>query len=185
VPGLDGISLWLGHAGSRLSQLDTGEPPYWAYCWAGGMALAQHLASRPEVVAGRAVLDFGCGSGLVAVAAAKAGASRVIATDLDPYARAATAVNAEHNGVPVEVLSGPLPPVDLVLVGDVFYSADVASTAIMALDDFRAAGIPVLVGDPLRRDLPLDRLQELARYSVRDVGSSGSDATGAVFAYRP
>jgi predicted nicotinamide N-methyase len=186
VAGLPDIRLYTGHAGSRLSQLDTGEAPYWAYTWAGGAVLARHLATHPEVVTGRTVLDLGSGSGLVAIAAAEAGAARVLATDLDMFARAATAINAAENGVAVTVLeAGDAADVALVLAGDVFYGADVAQQSIRTLDAFRARGIAVLVGDPGRRDLPLHLLDEIARYDVADFGTAqGTPVSAAVYTYR-
>jgi predicted nicotinamide N-methyase len=138
-------------------------------------------------VRGRSVLDFGCGSGLVAIAAAEAGATPVSATDLDAFARAATALNAAANAAVVTVLDpdAPLPHIDLVLAGDVFYNADVAALSITQLDRFRARGIAVLVGDPGRRDLPRHLLTELARYEVAEFGSGRSEATtSAVYRYR-
>src|SRR5688572_24432631 len=163
APGFPDIRLYTGHAGSRLSQLDTGEAPYWAYVWAGGAVLARHLAAHPEAVAGRRVLDLGSGSGLVAIAAARAGAATAYATDLDPFARAATALNAAENGVDITVLETPgTTGIDLILAGDVFYNPDVAVETITLLDGFRARGIDVLVGDPGRRDLPLHLLTEIA-----------------------
>lgn len=185
APGFPGIRLYTGHAGSRLSQLDTGAAPYWAYVWAGGTVLARHLAAHPETVAGRRVLDLGSGSGLVAIAAAQAGAAAVYATDLDPYARAATALNAGENGVAVTVIDAADADVDLILAGDVFYGSDVAALSIRQLDAFRARGIDVLVGDPGRRDLPLHLLIELARYEVADFGTAHTTMTSAaVYSYR-
>ncbi len=183
APGLSGIRLYAGHAGSRLSQLDTGAAPYWAYLWSGGAVLARHVLARPETVAGRDVLDFGSGSGVVAIAAARAGAAAVYALDADPFACAATALNAAENGVSVHVVHAA-PPVDLVLAGDVFYAAEVAERSVAALDAFRDAGCEVLVGDPGRRDLPFPLLTELARYEVAEFGAAGATVPAAVYAYR-
>lgn len=185
APGFPDIRLYTGHAGSRLSQLDTGEAPYWAYVWAGGAVLARHLAAHPEAVAGRRVLDLGSGSGLVAIAAARAGATTVFATDLDPFARAATALNAAENGVDITVLEAPdTAEVDLILAGDVFYNPHVATQTVTLLDSFRARGIDVLVGDPGRRDLPLHLLTEIARYDVPDFGTGSTSAPATVYTYR-
>src|SRR5256885_1027395 len=120
-------------------------PPFWAFAWAGGQALARFLLDRPSVVAGRRVLDLAAGSGLVAVAAARAGAARVVANEIDGYAVAAIALNAQANAVPVEVLGGDLldgdpPDVDVVLAGDVFYSRDFARRVLTFLDKARAGG---------------------------------------------
>lgn len=185
APGFADIRLYTGHAGSRLSQLDTGEAPYWAYAWAGGAVLARHVVTHPGTVAGRRVLDLGSGSGLVGIAAAKAGAALVLATDLDPFARAATALNAAENGVAITVLETPdAAEVDLVLAGDVFYNPDVAAQTTALLDAFRERGIDVLVGDPGRRDLPLQLLTPIARYEVADFGTGAASAPAAVYAYR-
>jgi predicted nicotinamide N-methyase len=183
VPGLAGIRLYAGHAGSRLSQLDTGEAPYWAYLWSGGAVLARHVLAQPQLVTGKRVLDFGSGSGVVAIAAAKAGATAVHALDTDPFARAATALNAAENGVSVHV-ADMAPPVDLILAGDVFYNSDVAASSMAALDAFHADGAEILVGDPGRHDLPLHLLTELARYEVPEFGTSGAAVTAAIYAYR-
>ncbi|SFV37097.1 Predicted nicotinamide N-methyase [Devosia crocina] len=150
-----------------------GQPPYWAYAWGGGAALALYLRDRPDAVAGRKVLDFGAGSGLVGIAAAKAGASKVWTLDPDPIAQSAMELNAEANGVALQLWAETvLPPVDIILAGDVFYDARVAKLTLPILAAAAEAGNEVLVGDPFRRDLPLDRLQVLARYEVPDMGSS-------------
>src|SRR6266700_5678403 len=106
-------------------------PPFWAFAWAGGQALARYVLDNPEIVAGKAVLDFASGSGLVAIAAMKAGAARTLACDVDPICRAAIAVNAEANGVNVEatiadLLDQPPPAVDVILAGDICYEKTLA-----------------------------------------------------------
>jgi predicted nicotinamide N-methyase len=161
--------------------------PYWAYDWAGGLALARHLLDHPGIVAGRRVLDLGSGSGLVAIAAAKAGARNVLAAEVDPYAAAALALNAELNAVAVELIcrditGEPPPDVDLILVGDLFYAAELARRVTAFLDRALEAGIPSLVGDPWRAHLPTSRLTELARYEVRDMGLADPVPSG-VFAF--
>jgi predicted nicotinamide N-methyase len=125
------------------------------------------------------VLDLGSGCGIVAIAAAKAGAAKVYATDLDRYAIAATTLNAAANDVAVELLADldPLPQLDLVLAGDVFYDARTARQSIPLLDRFLAAGIPVLVGDPGRKHLPLARLEPIASYDVPEFGGATVPAT--------
>lgn len=196
VPTLPEISLYTAHPGSglwRLAGTQVSDPPspYWAFPWAGGTALARHVLDHPEQVADRRVLDLGAGSGLVAIAAARAGASRVIAADIDPHAIVALGLNAEANGVAVSPLhtdltAGLPPPVDLVLAGDVFYSLALARRVTAFLDRCIAAGIVVLVGDPGRRWLPRARLRPVAEYPVSDVGAARSDAaTGHVFAFEP
>jgi predicted nicotinamide N-methyase len=150
-------------------------PPYWAFPWAGGMALARHILDQSGTVTGRRVLDLGAGSGLVAIAAARAGASEVIAAEIDRYAIAALRLNAAANGVVIAVVgddltAGPPPPVDLVAAGDLFYERDLAERVTAFLDRCLAAGIDVLIGDPGRAYLPRSRLRLLAEYPVPDVG---------------
>ena len=150
------------------------DPPFWAFAWAGGQALARYLLDHPGAVAGRRVIDVASGSGLVAIAAALAGAAAVTAYDIDPLAAAAIAVNAEANGVAVpavcaDVLSDqdlPAPGTDLVLVADAFYEEDLAGRVLAFLDRGHARGAAVLAGDFGRRYLPRTRLAPLASYDV-------------------
>ncbi|UDL92811.1 methyltransferase [Mesorhizobium sp. PAMC28654] len=188
VPSLPEILLYTAHPATGLRRLVEAEdeevdpqPPYWAYPWAGGAVLARYVLDRPESVAGLRVLDLGAGSGLVGIAAAKAGASAVIAAEIDRNGIAAIGLNSLANGVEITIIDkditmGPPPAVDLVLAGDVFYGREVAERVIPFLDRCMAAGIDVLVGDPRRNDLPLSRLRLLAEYQVPDFG----DAKGAV-----
>ena len=148
-------------------------PPYWAFAWAGGQALARHILDRPEIVRAKRVLDFASGSGLVAIAAARAGAAKVAATEIDGFALTAILLNAEANGVALERLAGdvlerPVEPADwdIVLAGDVCYERPMAERAIAWLEAAAAAGIEVLLGDPGRSYLPKQRLEQLAEYSV-------------------
>ena len=149
-------------------------PPFWAFAWAGGQALARYILDHPETVAGQRVLDLGAGSGLVAIAAAKAGAAHVMAAETDSFAASAIALNAEANGVQIVMLetnllaeSCPFPPgIDAVLVGDLFYEQTTAQRVIALLQRMAAAGTHVLIGDPGRSYLPKDRLRRLADYSV-------------------
>lgn len=177
------ISLYTAHPGSRLSQLigDADTPPYWAYGWAGGTVLARHLLDFPETVRGRRVLDLGCGSGVVGIAAAKAGASYVLASDIDAYALAATRLNAALNEVEIDLAEGgltggPLPEVDIVLVGDLFYDKATAARILPWLSACRAADKIVLIGDPFRAHLPQDSLQLVTSYDVPDFGSGNGRA---------
>lgn len=177
------ILLYTAHPGSRLSQLvgEGGVPPYWAYGWAGGTVLARHMLDRPEVVRGSHVLDLGCGSGVVGIAAAKAGAVRVTASDIDANALAATRLNAALNEVAIEVvegdlIGGPLPEVDIVLVGDLFYDRDTAARVLPWLQACRTAGKTILIGDPFRAHLPQDSLRLVADYEVPDFGSGSGRA---------
>ncbi|HEU4672274.1 MAG TPA: 50S ribosomal protein L11 methyltransferase [Candidatus Limnocylindrales bacterium] len=164
------LPLW------RATQLETRDEdaplPYWAFAWAGGLALASYLRDHPEAVAGRSVFDFGSGSGVVAIAAALAGAIDVTASDVDPFAVAAIALNARANGVGIEairrdVLDGPPPDADVVLAADCWYEAGFAGRVLPWLERASDAGADVLVGDPGRRYLPLDALEPLASYYVR------------------
>ncbi len=205
VPGLAEIRLYTAHPGSGLRRLvgpqddddaDDGapepQPPYWAYVWAGGAVLARYIADHPASVTGRRVLDLGAGSGIVGIAAAKSGARQVIAAEIDRNGVAAIGLNAQANGVEIaivdkDITTGPLPAVDIVLAGDVFYDHDVAQRVIPFLDRCLAAGIDVLVGDPRRHDLPLSRLRLLAEYQVPDFGDAKGAATrpSGVFSFEP
>ena len=146
-------------------------PPYWAFAWAGGQALARYLLDHPATVAGRAVLDFGAGSGLVAIAAAKAGAASVTAADVDHFAAAAIAANAALNDVAIEVVTADLSDGDkrfwkLVTAGDICYEQPMADRAMRWLRRLAGRGAMVLLGDPGRAHLPGAGLCELARYDV-------------------
>jgi len=145
-------------------------PPYWAFAWAGGQALARFLLDHPERARGKRALDFGAGSGLVAIAAARAGAI-VTAAEIDPYARAAIRLNAARNGVPVEIESSDVigraaAPWRLVLVGDMCYERPLAERLTAWLRTLAREGAEVLLGDPGRAYLPKSDLEALARYDV-------------------
>ena len=146
-------------------------PPYWAFAWAGGQALARFLLGHPERVAGRSVLDFGAGSGLVAIAAAKAGAASVLAAEIDHFAAAAIAANAALNHVAIavtttDVLDAVGPRWEVVTAGDVCYERPMADRVTDWLRGLAARGALVLLGDPGRAYLPSEGLVELARYLV-------------------
>jgi predicted nicotinamide N-methyase len=154
----------------ELGQMNV-PPPYWAFAWAGGQALARYLLDNPAVVAGRRVLDLGAGSGLTSVAAMKAGAASTLAADIDRYALVAIALNAEANGVSIETTDADLltaaPAVfGAVLVGDMFYERALAERALAFIELARDGGAEILVGDPRRSYFPKERFRQVAEYSV-------------------
>ena len=143
-------------------------PPYWAFAWAGGQALARYLLDHPETVAGKRVLDIGAGSGLVAIAAARAGATSVLAADIDAFSIAAIRLNAAANGTIIAVtqddLIGTEGDWDVILVGDLFYERPLAERLLAWL---KILDRPALLGDPGRSYFPKDRTEHLALYSVQ------------------
>jgi predicted nicotinamide N-methyase len=146
-------------------------PPFWAFAWAGGQALARYLLDNPETVAGREVLDIGSGSGIVAIAAAMAGASRVVAAEIDHFAAAAISLNAALNGVTVAIDTRDLldrGPAGwgVALAGDICYEEPMSSRAMSLLRRIAARDRLALLGDPGRAYLPRSGLLELARYDV-------------------
>ncbi len=145
-------------------------PPFWAFAWAGGQGLARYVLDHPESVRGRRVLDFASGSGLVAIAAAKAGAAAVLAADIDPWTEAAIRLNAALNAVDVDFtrldLIGKPVDADVLLAGDVFYDRDFADRLVPWFLDLAGNGVSVLVGDPGRAYLPKERLLAEATYQV-------------------
>jgi len=154
----DGVGLFDATGGYRS---DT-PPPFWSFVWPGGVALARHLLDNPALVAGRTVLDLGAGSGLVGIAAARAGAATVTAADTDPAALAAARRNAALNGVTLSTSTTPV-PAEVVVAGDVFYSAPVARQVLAFL---RTTTAVVLVGDPGRGYFPDHLFERLAVYDV-------------------
>jgi len=146
-------------------------PPYWAFAWAGGQALARFILDHPDEVRGRRVLDFGAGSGLVAIAAMKAGARQATAAEIDAFAAAAIGLNAALNEVAIEIetedLLGSAPaPWETVLIGDMCYERPLAERLTLWLKDQAQRGAAVLLGDPGRTYLPKTGLTEIARYPV-------------------
>ena len=145
-------------------------PPYWAFAWAGGQALARYILDKPDTVRGRTILDFGAGSGLVAIAAAKAGAARVVAADIDLYAAAAISLNAALNEVAVECVTddviGRSDGFESALIGDMCYERPLADRVEAWLRDLAARGTDVLIGDPGRTYFPKTGVERVARYSV-------------------
>jgi predicted nicotinamide N-methyase len=164
----DAVSLW------ELTEEQLGElglpPPFWAFAWAGGQALARYVLDHPETVRGKNVMDVASGSGLVAIAAMKAGATSTLAIDIDVFASHAAILNAELNNVRVET-SGADPvgkPTDaeVILVGDLFYDRDLAPRVLAWLIEQQAAGKTILIGDPGRTYLPRDKLEQIAAYDI-------------------
>ena len=178
VPGLPGVRLQLADdvmvvmqlAGGELGQADPALP-FWAFAWAGGLAVSQYLVDHPEEVAGRRVLDVASGSGLCAVVAMRLGAASVHAVDIDPFSQAAVALNARANGVRVgfsrqDLLDAPPPPCDVILAGDVCYEEIMAGRMLEWLRLAARGGTRVLLGDPGRTYLPAG-LERLASYRVQ------------------
>jgi len=166
------IGLWELTEGEYRSDQP---PPFWAFAWAGGQALGRYLLDNPGTVRDRRVLDLACGSGLVAIAAALAGARRVRAVDIDPLATAAVEVNAGANNVAVLTLladvldsdpAGIDGPVDLITAGDVFYSKAMADRVLRFLRRAARGGAEVLVGDPQRAFFPAGVFEQVAAYDV-------------------
>jgi predicted nicotinamide N-methyase len=179
VPGLEAISLHLAdevlplwHAVQVETHDNDAALPYWAFAWAGGLAIARYVAEHPEAVAGRRVFDLASGSGLCAIAALQGGASAATGADIDGFAVAAIELNARANGRRVAVLRRDIldeapPDVDVILAGDCWYDERLAERVLPWLRRARARGIDVLIGDPGRRYLPTEALVELATYDVR------------------
>lgn len=173
------VKLHLAHEAVPLWQKteeELGElglpPPFWAFAWAGGQALARHVLDNPDLVRGKSVVDLASGSGLVGLAALKAGASRVLAADIDGFAVAAIGLNAALNAVEMDVtgedlLAAPSPDCDVILVGDLFYEKDLAARVFAWAEEAEGRGIPALIGDPGRSYLPREKLTKLGEYRVQ------------------
>ena len=180
VPFVPEVSLYQAEEPIGLWELAEGEyrsdqpPPFWAFAWAGGQGLARYVLDHPTEAAGRAVLDLASGTGLTAIAAARAGASSVRAVEIDPIAGAAIGLNASINGVAVDVTLDDvldcglddLGGADLVLAGDVFYSQAMSARMLTFLRRAARAGADVLVGDPRRAYFPGDYFSPVAEYKV-------------------
>jgi predicted nicotinamide N-methyase len=154
----------------ELGQLNV-PPPYWAFAWAGGQALARYILDTPTTTRGTRVLDLGTGSGLTALAAMRAGATSVLAADIDTLALAAVRLNAEANGITLEttavnLLAQAPQPFDVVLVGDLFYERQLADAVISYIDAAHAQGARILIGDPQRNYFPKTRFTQVAEYRV-------------------
>jgi predicted nicotinamide N-methyase len=163
--------------------------PFWSFPWAGGKALARYILDHREIVAGRRVLDIAAGSGLVAIAAALAGASEVTANDIDPYAAAAQDLNAKANGVPVTVVIGDLlageTDADVILAGDVCYERELTDRMLAFLVRARVRGAEVLLGDPGRTYLPREHLERVATYDVPTTLALEDQQTKLTTIWRP
>jgi predicted nicotinamide N-methyase len=164
----DAVSLW------QLTEEQLGElglpPPFWAFAWAGGQALARYVLDHPEIVRGKSVLDAASGSGLVGIAAILAGAASALAADIDRFAGDAARLNAALNDVTLETTDADLIGQDVdhhvILVGDLFYDRDLAPRVVAWLRAQQARGKRVLIGDPGRTYLPRDQLIQLAQYDI-------------------
>lgn len=146
-------------------------PPYWAFAWAGGQALARYLLDNPSLCSGMRVVDLGSGSGLSGIAAAKSNAQNVLAADIDAFASAACTLNAELNAVALEqttrdLLSSPPGPADVFLIGDLFYERALADRVLAYIAAAKANGATVYIGDPQRSYFPRGMFTELATYQV-------------------
>lgn len=177
VAGL-GLSIWTADELTPLWEATEADlerhrmgPPFWAFPWAGGQAVSRYILENPQVVAGRSVLDLAAGSGLVALAAMKAGAASATANDIDPFCEPAVALNAGLNGVTVGWLGGDLlgaapPAFDVLTAGDVFYEKEMARRFLAFLEAAHGAGIDVIVGDPGRTYFPRDSFRLVAEYDI-------------------
>ena len=172
------VKLHLAHEAVPLWQKteeELGElglpPPFWAFAWAGGQALARYVLDHSAVVENLKVLDLATGSGLVAIAAAQAGSASIIAADIDEFATTAAQMNAELNHVSLDIklkdlLSQQPPSTDVILVGDLFYEKTLATRCLAWLQQAQEQGAEIFIGDPGRSYLPRDQLEKLAEYNV-------------------
>lgn len=147
-------------------------PPFWAFAWAGGQALSRYILDHPEVVRGKRVLDFGSGSGLIAIAAMKAGARSVLAADIDPFAVASISLNAEVNGVSVvstadDLVGAANPGWDVILIGDMCYERPLAERIEIWVHSLVNDGAVAFIGDPGRTYLPKQGLEKVTSYAVK------------------
>lgn len=179
VPHTPEISLWLADEVTpiwRMTEEELGAiglpPPFWAFAWSGGQGLSRWLLDNPSEVRGKTVIDFATGSGLVGIAAMKAGAASVLGADIDPFCEAAVRLNAQANSVAVDftdanLLDAPPPHVDVICAGDVCYEKPMTEQVLAWLAQARAQGSRVLIGDPHRTYFPRDGLEFLAEYQVQ------------------
>jgi predicted nicotinamide N-methyase len=179
VAGVTGVRLYLADELAPVWRATetalgmTGAPiPFWAFAWAGGLAIARYLEQHPDEVSGKQVVDLATGSGLCAIVAVRLGAAKATGIDIDPFAEAAVALNARANGVNVsfigrDVLDDDPPHADVLLAGDTWYEGPLAERVLPWLRQAAAGGTRVLIGDPGRRFLPADGLIQLATYDVQ------------------
>ena len=165
----ESVPIWL-KTEEELGEMNV-PPPYWAFAWAGGQALARYILDNAALFTGRSILDLGTGSGLTAIAAMKAGAAHVLAADIDQIALAATTLNAAENGVVIkttaeDLLAAPPPAFDVILVGDLFYERELAERVTAFITRAAAQGALVLIGDPQRNYFPKGRFTQAAQYQV-------------------
>ncbi len=164
--------LWSMRA-DELESSGLGDP-YWAFAWAGGQGMARYILDHPGLFAGKRVMDIATGSGIIAIAAAMAGAEHVTANDIDPFCREATALNASLNQVavsfdPQDRVGRPLPGVDVVVAGDICYEEPLSHRVSAWFQDLARGGVQVYVGDPGRATFKREGLKQVARYHPRDV----------------
>jgi len=165
----ESLPIWL-KTEEELGEINV-PPPYWAFAWAGGQALARYILDHRELFLDKRVLDLGAGSGLTAIAAMKAGARSCLANDIDAISIAAIALNAPANGVTLEVtaqdlLAGAPGAFDVILVGDLFYERQLADRVLAFIEASARNGALVLIGDPKRNYFPPGRFQKAAEYEV-------------------
>ncbi|GGB24819.1 nicotinamide N-methylase [Tistrella bauzanensis] len=167
----DVTPLWLATE-TRLAETGL-PPPFWAFSWAGGQAVARLLLDRPDLVRGRRVLDFACGGGVAGIAAALSGAATVTGADIDPMALAATSLNARANDVVIHTIAddviGHVPPpggAEVVIAGDVCYEKPMAERVLGWLRDLADTGVLVLLGDPARSYGPVDGVEAVMMVDV-------------------
>ncbi len=178
------LPLWQ-HGEDELEKLGL-DTPFWAFAWAGGQALAQYILDTPSLVEGKKVLDFASGCGLQAIAAKQAGATEVLAADIDPFAIAATELNADLNEVHIQtttdnLVGSPNLGWDIILAGDVCYDGPMAQEITQWLKELSHQGTTVLMGDPGRTYLPKTGLKRVIAYSVRTSSSlEDTDVRNAV-----
>jgi predicted nicotinamide N-methyase len=178
-PLIPEVKLWLASEIVPIWQMTEDElqenglpPPFWAFAWAGGQALSRYILDHPEVVRGKRVLDFGSGSGLIGIAAMKAGAASVLAADIDVFAAAAIRLNAEVNDVSLFVTTENMIGVvnqgwDIILIGDMCYERPLAKSIEIWVRSLVAGGATAFIGDPGRTYLPKTGLEKIISYAVK------------------